>query len=137
MKYEADSKRWAADAYKVDGYDGIAWYARGWQTEPDEDTEWSGYEVRTGKVVCTMVGDDRHFAFDPEDVHALDRSAYCSVCGQMGCGHDGLDRSDEPVCLGCGGESQIDPGASLCRSCLVESVPVDQQREASELGVKS
>jgi len=24
----------------------------------------------------------------------LMRESYCSVCGQIGCGHDGLDRSE-------------------------------------------
>ena len=91
--YEVDEKQFCADGYCVDGWQGIAWYVRGWQTEPDQDTEWSGYEVRTGRVVCTMIGDDRQFLFDPDEVHPLEREAYCGECGQIGCGHDGLDRS--------------------------------------------
>jgi hypothetical protein len=68
---------------------GIAFYALGWETEPDEDTHWSGIENRTGRVVVVMVGDDRHFAEDPEDLTPLDREAYCGECGQVGCAHDG------------------------------------------------
>lgn len=83
----------SADAYTVAGYRGIAWYVLGWETEPDEDTEWSGIENRTGRLVAIMVGDDRRFTFDPEELTALDREAYCGSCGQVGCGHDGLDRS--------------------------------------------
>jgi hypothetical protein len=92
--YEEDSEKFGAAAYVVDGYKGIAWHVYGWETEPDEDTEWSGIEERTGKVVCVMVGDDRQFAFDPEDVTALKREEYCGECGQIGCAHDGYDRSE-------------------------------------------
>jgi len=92
--YETDDKAFPANAYRVERYDGIAWYVRGWETEPDEDTEWSGFENRTGRVVCTMIGDDRHFAFDPSEVTPLERAEYCGVCGQIGCSHDGLDRSE-------------------------------------------
>ena len=91
--YEEDKEAFPADAYRVKGYGGVAWYVWGWETQPDEDTEWSGYEPRTGKVVATMVGDDRKFTFDPDEVTPLAREEYCGVCGQIGCGHDGLDRS--------------------------------------------
>jgi hypothetical protein len=90
--YETDSEAFPAEAYSVRGHGGIAWYVRGWETEPDEDTEWSGIENRTGRVVCTMVGDDARWLFDPEDITPLEREAYCGECGQVGCRHDGLDR---------------------------------------------
>ena len=90
--FEEDDKHFSAPAYRVNGYGGIAWYVLGWETEPDEDTEWSGYENRTGRVVAVMVGDDRKHTFDEDEVQALEREEYCGVCGQMGCGHDGLDR---------------------------------------------
>jgi|SRR5262252_1640933 len=94
--YETDDRTFPADAYRVTGhYDGIAWYVLGWETEPDEDTEWSGYENRTGRVVAVMVGDDRRFTFEPDELHALERADYCGECGQIGCGHDGIDRSPE------------------------------------------
>ena len=92
--YEKDDDSFPADAYTVKGYEGIAWYALGWETQPDEDTEWSGYEQRTGNVVCVMIGDDRRFSFDPADIQPLAREKYCGVCGQIGCAHDGLDRSE-------------------------------------------
>lgn len=93
--YEEDDQTFGADAYRVRGYGGVAWRVYGWETEPDEDTEWSGYEVRTSQVVCVMVGDNRRFTFDLEDVTPLNRAEYCGVCGQIGCGHDGYDRDEE------------------------------------------
>lgn len=50
---------------------------------------------RTGKVVCVMVGDDHKWTFEPEDITPLEREEYCGECGQIGCAHDGLDRSEE------------------------------------------
>ena len=95
MNYET-AEDYDADAYTIDGWAaGIAWTILGWETQPDEDTHWSGYEARTGKLVARMIGDDKHFAFDPDDVTALDREAYCGECGQIGCAHDGLDRNPE------------------------------------------
>jgi hypothetical protein len=91
--HETDDETFSADAYTVKRYsDGIAWAVLGWETAPDEDTEWSGYERRTGQVVCRMIGDDRNFVFDPDDLTPLDREDYCGECGQIGCCHDGLDR---------------------------------------------
>jgi len=91
--YESDDATFSADAYEAEGWgQGIAWYVLGWETMPDDDTEWSGYEVRTGNVIAIMVGDDRHFTFEPDDLTPLAREDYCGVCGQMGCGHDGLER---------------------------------------------
>lgn len=92
MSCEADDATFSADAYTVSGYRGIAWHVLGWETEPDEDTEWSGYKVRTGRVVAVMVGDDRHFTFEPDELSPLGREAYCGICGQVGCSHDGYDR---------------------------------------------
>lgn len=90
--YEPDDAAFPAEAYTVQGHRDVAWRVYGWETEPDEDTEWSGYENRTGRVVCVMVGDDRKFTFDPEDLTPLDDLDYCAECGQIGCGHDGRDR---------------------------------------------
>ncbi len=93
--YEADNEAFNAPAYRIRGdrY-AVAWYALGWETEPDEDTEWSGYEERTGMVVCVMGGDDKRFTYDPDDLIPLPREEYCGECGQIGCSHDGLDRSE-------------------------------------------
>lgn len=64
-------------AVQVEGYRGVAW--RVVKRTRDE-------------VTCVMIGDDRRFIFDPADVKPLKRTAYCAVCGQIGCGHDGLER---------------------------------------------
>ena len=93
--YEQDDKTFSADAYKVKGHGAIAWHVLGWDTEPDEDTEWTGQEVRTGNVVCMMVGDDRRFAFEPDDIEPIEREEYCGGCGQIGCTADGYERGSE------------------------------------------
>lgn len=92
------AEAYPAEAYSVDGYRGIAWYVRGWEIEEREsdyfDPETDEYvctdliEERTGRIVATMVGDNRRFAFDPDEIHPLKRTAYCGTCGQIGCGHD-------------------------------------------------
>ena len=93
--YETDEPDLYPNAVRLTGDTGAAWYVLGWKTEPDEDTDWTGYEVRTGQLVAVMVGDDQHWLVDPDDVLPLDRADYCGECGQIGCGHDGLDRSGE------------------------------------------
>jgi hypothetical protein len=92
--YEADDAAFPAEAYTVAGRSnrGIAWHVYGWETAPTEDTEWSGIEERTGKVVCVMVGDDRRFTFDPAELTPLNDLDYCASCGQVGCSHDGRKR---------------------------------------------
>ena len=92
--YEEDPVVFAAPAYRVSGYPGVAFWILGWETEPDEDTEWSGYESRTGNVVGIMVGDDRRHSIDPDDVIPLRRSEYCGGCGQVGCNCDGATDDD-------------------------------------------
>ena len=94
--YEADDATFSADAYREKrGKYAVAWYILGWETEPDEDTEWSGIENRTGRVVAVMVGDDARHTFDVGDLEPLPREKYCGQCGQIGCTHDGLDRDEE------------------------------------------
>jgi hypothetical protein len=92
-RYEADDTTFSADAYIVKGWRGIAFYVLGWETEPDEDTEWSGCENRTGNVLVVMVGDDKRWSVEPDDITPIPREDYCGECGQVGCSHDGLDRS--------------------------------------------
>lgn len=106
-RFEADDKHFSSDAYTVRGHGGIAFYVLGWEVEPDEDTEWSGYYARTGSVVAVMVGDDHRWIVDEDDLIAIDRDAYCGVCGQIGCQHDGLDRSESDDDEG-GGECAVD-----------------------------
>ena len=80
-------------AYRADGWsDGIAWSVYDYESVPDEDTDWTGYECATGRVLAHMVGDDRLFAFDPDDLTPLAEEDFCHVCGQVGCTHDGYDR---------------------------------------------
>lgn len=90
--YETDKEAFPADAYCVDGKRDVAWQVLGWETVPDEDTEWSGIEERTGRVVIRMVGDDHKFVYGRDEITPLDREEYCGQCGQVGCTHDGLDR---------------------------------------------
>lgn len=91
--WEDDETRWPNDArWEHSQYDGIAFRVYGWETEPDEDTEWSGIEQRTGRVIAVMVGDDRRHSLDPEDFTMIDDLDYCAECGQIGCTHDGRER---------------------------------------------
>lgn len=83
-----------AEAYSHPAFAGVALRVLGWETEPDEDTSWSGYEVRTGKLLVRVVGDNHRTPVDPEDLTPLDRASYCGECGQVGCRHDGLDRDE-------------------------------------------
>ena len=92
--YEADDEHFSADAYReIRSKYAVAWWILGWHTEPDEDTEWSGDEQRSGRVVAVMVGDDHYCVMDEEDFEPMARKDYCGVCGQIGCAHDGLDRA--------------------------------------------
>jgi hypothetical protein len=86
--YETDGATFSADHYRVQGWPSVAVVALGWETEPDEDTEWSGYEVRTGSVLVVMVGDDVRHAIDPTDLLPLGEREFCHSCGQIGCGHN-------------------------------------------------
>lgn len=76
-------------AYTVKGWgNGIAWNVLGWEQIENEDTEWSGYTVHSGDLLCVMVGDDRIFVVPPENLTKLGPSEYCHSCGQVGCGCD-------------------------------------------------
>ncbi len=91
--FEIDDTTFPADAYAVAGYRGVAWYLYGWELQPTEDTEWSGLEERTGRVIAVMVGDDRRFTFEPDELTPIPDLDYCASCGQIGCTHDGRDRA--------------------------------------------
>lgn len=90
--FEPDPAMFDADAYRVARAGAVAWHVLGWETEPDADTEWSGYETRTGRVVAVMVGDDQRHTVNIEDLAPLGELDYCASCGQIGCTHDGRDR---------------------------------------------
>jgi hypothetical protein len=93
--FEEDAETFSADSYRVRGYAGVAFTVLGWETQPDEDTEWSGCEVRTGRVLAVMVGDDYRHSVDESDLSPLSEDEYCHSCGQIGCGHDGRERSED------------------------------------------
>lgn len=87
-------------AFAVVGYSGVAFRALEWQYEvidrghfesdPDDPDD-MGYwfddddEQPTGKVRCHMVGDDRSFYIDPDDMTVLGEREFCHSCGQIGC----------------------------------------------------
>ena len=73
-------------AYRVEGYRGVAWRLVGYEMIRDEDYEWSGIEEEDREHArMVMVGDDRIFTFDVEDVEPISEDDYCSGCGQIGC----------------------------------------------------
>lgn len=83
--FDEDTEAFPAEHYTVRGFSGVACFVLGWETKPDEDTEWSGYEARTGRVLVVMVGDDTRHSVDPEDCTPLAPDAFCRDCGQVGC----------------------------------------------------
>ena len=79
--YEKDDAAFPAYAYTVDRYAGIAWWIFGWETQPDEDTEW------------TLLGNvDATFKKRKEDGLA-DAVNWCKPCQLMFSGKQ---------CPGCG-----------------------------------
>lgn len=72
-------------AYAVEGSPGIAWRVYALETAPDEDTEWTGIEEPTGRVLAHMIGDDRPHSFDPDELTAIADEDFCGCCGQVGC----------------------------------------------------
>lgn len=91
-EYEKDPQAFPADTYRERGGLAIAWRVFGWEIQPEEETEGAGSKQRTGRVVAVMVGDDRPFLFDPEDLEALPEGTWCVECGQIGCTVDGRER---------------------------------------------
>jgi hypothetical protein len=85
LDYEK-AEEYQADAYQIGKRD-VAWSILGWEMANNEDTEWSGYQERTGNLVAVMIGDDRHFSVDPSDVKEISADEFCNGCGQIGCGH--------------------------------------------------
>ena len=75
--------------YKVEGYNGIAFYFAGHVMDRYMDEYGDVDEEQSGMVYMIMVGDDHKHVIDPEDVAIIDPESYCHVCGQIGCTHDG------------------------------------------------
>lgn len=82
------------------GWRGVAWYYHRplihhpdeFETQEDADDHWA--DQRAGICGCpesgdhfygVMVGDDREFLVDFEDVELIDDDDYCGGCGQIGC----------------------------------------------------
>jgi len=90
--------------YKVDGYDGVAWYLLGYAKEwteeswefigedgddPEDESNYIYYDPEEiedrSRVVAVMVGDDRTFTFDVTKLTKIDEEDFCPECGQIGC----------------------------------------------------
>lgn len=87
--------------YRHPDYPGAAWTIDGptMVDEYDPDTgenvtDWTGYKVPAvpATVDAHMIGDDRTFRFDADELIELDDDDYCAECGQIGCTADGRDR---------------------------------------------
>lgn len=83
-------------------YGGIAFWVDNWSKDIKEEYVeyiesgdsgevffgWEEVEVISDSIVeCYMVGDDRMFKFDIEDLTIIDVNDFCGSCGQIGCGH--------------------------------------------------
>lgn len=77
------------DVVTVATYPGIAFWVGGptIDTIYDENIDDTYDEIREGFYDCMMVGDDRIHIVDVDDMRFLEGEEYCSVCGQIGCGH--------------------------------------------------
>lgn len=51
-------------------------------------------DVESGRVIVVMVGDDSEAEIDFSDLTKIDDDDYCGGCGQIGCTHDGRERSN-------------------------------------------
>jgi hypothetical protein len=55
----------------------------------DEGVRADGSNIQTMRAHAILEA----FLDEPDDVVPLEREDYCGECGQVGCSHDGLDRS--------------------------------------------
>ena len=92
--------------YQVKGMEGIAFRLTGYKTVsvmsygtdevegfPVEYEQWEEEEDKD-TVIGIMVGDNKKHEIDVEDLILINDDDYCSSCGQVGCTHDGRDRSE-------------------------------------------
>jgi len=63
------------------------------EVEVDTDEGEEIDDTECGDVLVVMVGDDAKHRVSVDDLIPLDDLDYCAECGQIGCGHDGKDRS--------------------------------------------
>lgn len=80
-RHYEQAEEYTADAYRVAGSDGIAYEVLGWETV---ETSRADYDNRTGRLIVVMIGDDRHYAVDPDVLVELADGEYCPDCGQIG-----------------------------------------------------
>lgn len=112
--------------YSVDGYEGIAFYLRGYvmhrpecQGHPTDDYAGNYPDAAIGDVAycdgtceeetedyervrAVMVGDDREHVIEVADLTLLPDGAWCGQCGQIGCEHDGQERPEEAADMSSG-----------------------------------
>jgi hypothetical protein len=82
-------------AYKVEGYDGIAWRIKEFAPAELNDDEVDDYHfchpsempVDESRVIAIMIGDDRQFEFGIDEITPIEEDSYCHSCGQIGCNH--------------------------------------------------
>ena len=73
-------------AYKHPDYGGVAFRVDGPVMIRDEDYEWSGIEIEDpDKVRAHMIGDDREFTFERDELTLINDDEFCPGCGQIGC----------------------------------------------------
>jgi len=81
--------------YRVDGWPGIAVWVKQWPyIERDYDFDLDEYFdfPHDDRAIVVMVGDNREHMVDVDDLTKIEDDDYCHSCGQIGCGHDGIDR---------------------------------------------
>lgn len=98
------AQEWTEETYEYlgepEGYEPETYYEETGYYTPDEDpanylvNEPEQVEDRS-RVVAHMIGDDRDFTFDIDDLEPIARDDYCGECGQIGCVHDGYDREED------------------------------------------
>lgn len=88
-------------AYWIDGYpqrwEPAIFYAvdddgEEYEVQEPGEGEWVD-DLDSGNVLAVMVGDDYRHTIAIEDLSKIDDLDYCAECGQIGCQHDGRDRS--------------------------------------------
>jgi len=84
--------------YKVKGFQGVACKFVGYPQRWESDDYAYGHgewvdDTDSGCVLVVMVGDDHKHRVPETDCTPIDDLDYCGVCGQIGCAHDGRDRT--------------------------------------------
>ena len=92
--------------YRVEHMPGVAWRLIKYvpieveeqysYVDDDGDTIYDSVfveDINPNMVIAIMVGDDRKHEIDVDDLILIDEDDYCHECGQIGCTHDGRDRS--------------------------------------------